>query len=504
MARRKRVETPKARDKEDVLSLDQAAQVLGVSRSTIYRWQNESRLRGFKVGRQWRFRRSDLDSFSQMTTPSAAAVKVGELAGVAGELSALAKDAGDITFEPALEDYPTTEEERAVDELCRAMLASATAARASDVHIDARRDGTVVRQRVDGVLHEVARLPRSSHDALVDCLKAHGGIPLEQRALPQDGRFAIRVDQKEYDLRTATIPAVYGESVVMRLLPQSVALVQIDQVGLYPEDLERYRRALVLPCGLMILTGPTGSGKTTTLYAGLQQVARPEIKTMTVEDPVEYSFRHMTQTAVSRKAGLTFEAAQRSILRHDPDIVMVGEIRTLESAEIAAQTAITGHLVMTQLHATTAAGAITRLLDMGVLPFIMAQTLVYISAQRLARRVCPRCAQPDEPDFDILSPLAERARLGGYHMPGDPKFMGGGGCDNCRQTGYRGRTGIYETMEINREIQRLILARASTEELQQAAVRSGMTTLAADALRKAADGIISVAEAARVVPQEHD
>jgi type IV pilus assembly protein PilB len=437
-----------------------------------------------------------------MTTPSAATVKVGELDRVAAELAAAAKGAADSVFDPAPQGYPTTEEEKAVDGLYRAMLAAAVTAGASDIHIDADRDGTVVRQRVDGVLHEIAALPRSSHDALVDCVKAHSGIALDQRALPQDGRFALRMDQKDYDVRTATMPAVYGESAVMRILPQSVALVQLDQVGLHPDDMERYRRALIRPCGLMVLSGPTGSGKTTTLYAGLKQIANPEVKTMTVEDPVEYSFRHMTQVAVNKKAGLTFEVAQRAILRHDPDVVMVGEIRTLEGAETAVQIAITGHLVMTVLHATTAAGSITRLLDMGLEPFMIAQTLVYVSAQRLARKICPKCAEPEEPDFDLLSPLAEAARVGGYPLPSNPKFMRGAGCDNCRHTGYRGRTGIYETMEIDREIQRLILARASTEEIQQAAVRSGMTTLAADGLRKAAEGITSVAEAARVVPPE--
>jgi type IV pilus assembly protein PilB len=502
MPRKKASDALKAPEKEDVLSLEEAAQILGVSRSTVYRWQNEGRIRGFKVGRQWRYRRSDLDKFSQMTHPSAAAVKVDELEQVSAALRSQPEDAGDVTFDPALQRYPSTEEEKAVEDLFRALLSTAAQAGASDIHIDGERESTMVRQRIDGVLHEVTKLPRSSHEALVACIKAHAGIPLEQRVLPQDGRFAARIDEQEYDVRAATIPAVYGESVVMRPLIQSLALVQLDQIGMYAEDLDRYIRALIRPCGMVIVTGPTGSGKTTTLYAGLQQVARPEVKTMTVEDPVEYTFRHMTQTPVSKRAGLTFEAAQRAILRHDPDIVMVGEIRTLESAEIAVQTAMTGHLALTQLHATTAAGAITRSLDMGLEPFMVAQTAVFVCSQRLARRICPQCAQPDEADFDVLSPLAERARLGGYQLPGDPQFKRGAGCDNCRQTGYRGRTGIYETMEVNREIQRLILGRASTEEFQQAAVRGGMTTLAADGLRKAADGITSLAEVARVVPQE--
>jgi type II secretory ATPase GspE/PulE/Tfp pilus assembly ATPase PilB-like protein len=240
------------------------------------------------------------------------------------------------------------------------------------------------------------------------------------------------------------------------------------------------------------------------MYAGLLEIAKPEVKSMSIEDPVEYSFPHVTQIAVNKKAGLTFEAGLRSFLRHDPDVIMIGEIRSLEAAEIAAQAAIVGHLVMTQLHAETAAGAVTRLLDMGLEPFMVAQTLIYVSAQRLARKVCPECTQPDEPDFKLLSSLAERARKGGYELPEKPAFLRGAGCDHCRQTGYRGRTGIYEVMEVDAEIQRLIARRASTEEIEAAAVRSGMRTLAADALRKAAEGITSVAEAARVVPARRE
>jgi type IV pilus assembly protein PilB len=236
------------------------------------------------------------------------------------------------------------------------------------------------------------------------------------------------------------------------------------------------------------------------MYAGLMEIANSEIKTMSIEDPVEYSFPHVTQIAVNKKAGLTFEAGLRALLRHDPDVVMIGDIRTLESAEIAAQIAITGHLVLTQLHAETAATAVTRLLDMGREPFMVAQTLIYVSAQRLARKVCPECKQPDQPDVKLLASLAERARRGGYALPEKPAFLRGVGCDHCRQTGYRGRIGIYEVMEVDSEIQRLIARRATAQEIEAAAVRSGMHTLAADGLRKAAEGVTSVAEAARVVP----
>jgi len=486
---------------EEMLSLEVAAEVLGVSRSTILRWQNEGRVRGFKMGRRWRFKRSDLAKFSEATHPSAAAVNVTELDRALAELSA--RQAGEVTFDPSLAGYPVTQEEKAVESAFSAILAAAAEAGASDVHIDAERGDSVVRQRIDGVLHEALRVPKSSHAAVVACVKAHAGIPLDQRGLPQDGRLTFRVGDKEFDVRTATIPAVHGESVVMRLLDRKATLIRLDGPhGMYAEDVERYRHALQMPCGLLIVAGPTGSGKTTILYAGLLEIADSELKAMSIEDPVEYSFPHVTQVAVNKKAGLTYEAGLRSFLRHDPDIIMVGEIRTLESVELAAQAAITGHLVMTTVHAETAAGVVTRLLDMGVEPFMVAQTLIYVSAQRLARKVCPECVEPDRPDPKMLSGLAERARRGGYELPDSPRFMHGKGCEHCRQTGYYGRRGIYECMEINREVQRLIVARASAEEIEEAAVRGGMKTLAADGLRKAAEGITSVAEVARLLPQE--
>ena len=497
MARQK---TRQSREPQDqALSLEEAAEALGVSRSTLYRWQQQGRLRGFKVGRQWRFRRSELDAFSKGTHPSAASVNVSELDTAIADLSA--GQAAKVTFDPPVQGYPATEEEKAVENAFSAILATAAEAGASDIHIDAHRGDSIVRQRIDGWLHEALRVPKSSHAALVACTKAHGGIPMDQRALPQDGRFTVHVGDDEFDVRLATMPAVYGESVVMRLLDQKATLVRLDGPhGMYPEDLEKYRRALSRPTGMLIVSGPTGSGKTTILYAGLLEIADSERKMMSIEDPVEYSFPHVTQVAVNKKAGLTFEAGLRSFLRHDPDVVMAGEIRTLESAGTAAQIAITGHLMMTTLHAETAAGVVTRLLDMGLEPFMVAQTLIYVSAQRLVRKVCPECKQPDEPDLRVLSPLVASARRGGYDLPDKPTFMRGAGCDHCRHTGYYGRTGIYECMEVDREIQRLIARRATTEEIQEAAVRGGMRTLAADGLRKAAEGITSVAEVERVVP----
>lgn len=238
------------------------------------------------------------------------------------------------------------------------------------------------------------------------------------------------------------------------------------------------------------------------MYAALQHIANPEIKTFTVEDPVEFAFPWVTQVAVNVKAGLTFEQAMRAIFRHDPDVIMLGDLRALPEAVMATRYAMTGHFVAGTIHAGSSAGAIQRLLDMGVEPFALAESLVGVVSMRLVRLACPECGAPDEPSYILLSPLAERAKAGGYQLPEHPSFRRGAGCDTCRQTGYRGRIGIYEVMEVNSEIQRLIIARAPLESLRDAAVRNGMTTLTADGLRKAAEGITSLAEVARLLPEE--
>jgi type IV pilus assembly protein PilB len=269
-----------------------------------------------------------------------------------------------------------------------------------------------------------------------------------------------------------------------------------------PADLERFTRLLHAPCGLILISGPSGSGKTSLMYAALQQIANPEIKTFTIEDPVEFAFRWVTQVSVNVKAGFTFEHAMRAVFRHDPDVIMLGDTRTLAVADMAARHAMTGHLVMTTIHANSAAGAIWRMLDMGVEPFALAESLICVVSMRLVRVVCAECGAPDQPNYTILSSLVERAKAGGYQLPENAQFRRGAGCDACRHGGYRGRTGICEVMEINPELQRLIAARAPAEALREAAVRNGMTSLVADGLRKAAEGITSVAEAARLNPAE--
>ena len=484
-----------------VLDFAEAAALLGISRSTLSRMVKQGRIRGFKVGRQWRFRRSDLDKFTKMSHPSAASVNVTEVLKVLSGLGARVKTEGAISIEPALPDYPATEEEKAIERVFGTILVSAVRARASDIHIEPAHEDTLVRHRIDGVLHEMLRLPRSAHSALAACIKAHARLQVDQQNTPQDGRFYMDFEGTPYGVHLGIVPSTYGESITMRLLVRTGAIAPLDQLGMGPDDLARYKRALSAPVGLLLVTGPTGSGKTTTLYAGLQQVASPEIKTLTVEDPVEYTFPYVTSVPVTLKAGVTFEHALRALMRQDPDVVLLGEIRSLEAAEICTQIALTGHLIMSSLHAHTAVAAIARLMEMGVEPFIIAESLICVVAMRLVRRVCPKCGAADKPSFTTLSRFAERARAGGYELPDGAKFRRGKGCDNCRQTGYRGRIGIFEVLENDGDIARMVADRASAGAIEEAAVNTGLTTLAADGLRKAVEGITSVAEAMRVTAE---
>jgi excisionase family DNA binding protein len=484
---------------EELLTLDEAARLLGLSRSTLHRMLRQGKLRGFKVGRQWRFRRAELTKFGRMRDPSAAGVNVAE---IDEQLGRTADHGASVTVGPRLDGYPQTEEERAIERVLTSVLGVALSSSATDIHIDGGRGGVTVRVRIDGVLHEASAYPSAIHRPLVSCIKAHAGIRLDQQQAPQDGRFRVTHSDVEYDVRTATIPAVYGESVVMRLLGRAADLLTLDnpKLGMSSRDLACYRRALEAPMGMVIVSGPTGSGKTSVLYAGLQHIARPEIKAMTVEDPVEFSFPWVTQAAVNVRAGFTYEQATRALARHDPDVVMVGDIRTLPVAETCAQIAITGHLVMSTLHALSAAGAVVRLLEVGVEPFILAESLSCVVSMRLVRKVCPQCGEPDQPSPALLSPLANRAQSGGGELPAKPTFRRGGGCDSCHHTGYRGRTAIFEVLEVTPEISRLIVARAPVAAIQEAAVGDGMTTLAADGLGKAAGGITTVTEVSRVLP----
>jgi excisionase family DNA binding protein len=486
---------------QELLSLDEAAAALGVSRSSFSRWLTQGKIRGMKVGRQWRFQRSDLDKFVKMAHPSAAGVNVNELDDVIAQLSQELPGNGKIEIAPAAEGYPGTEEEEAIERLLSVLLATAIKARASDLHIEATREGTCVRRRVDGVLHEMLRLPSSAHGALVACIKSHSGVAVDQTQLPQDGRFSAKLGNgREGDIRASFVPGLHGETVTMRFFEAGTPYIRdLATLGMKSEDIGVFVGALKKPSGLIILTGPSGSGKTTTIYAGLRELISPEKKTLTVEDPVEYILPWTTQIPVNRKAGLTFASGLRACMRQDPDILMVGAIRDFEVLEASVNAALTGHIVLSTVYTNDAPTVITRLVDMGLDPFLAA-CLTCIVAQRLVRLVCKNCAEPDQPDISALLDLAQRARAGGYELPKEPTFMRGKGCPSCRNTGYAGRTALYEVMEMTPEIQELIVKRVPLSELREAVVAGGTITLAAEGLRKAAEGLTTVVEVMRVLP----
>jgi general secretion pathway protein E/type IV pilus assembly protein PilB len=372
------------------------------------------------------------------------------------------------------------------------VLKDAIELRASDIHLEPFEDELRIRYRIDGVLQEVpvpAQIKRFQ-PAIVSRVKILSHLNIAEKRLPQDGRIKIRLEGSDVDIRVSIIPMLHGEAVVMRLLRQNSSLRGIAELGLDPRELKSFRRVLALPHGIILVTGPTGSGKTSTLYTALQEINDKETKIITIEDPIEYQLRGVNQIQVSEKAGLTFARGLRSILRHDPDVVLVGEIRDQETAQIAVQASLTGHLVFSTLHTNDAPGALTRLVDMGVEPYLVASSLEAVLAQRLVRVLCPHCKQPDD------SPTAQDIKVQ-LKMPRDAVIYRAVGCGECRTTGYHGRRAIFEWMDTNSEIRQLILKNVSSDVLREAAVRNGMKTLAEDGWRLVREGVTTVEEVLR-------
>ncbi|MDQ3815519.1 MAG: Flp pilus assembly complex ATPase component TadA [Armatimonadota bacterium] len=365
---------------------------------------------------------------------------------------------------------------------------------ASDIHIEPQRKGVRVRYRIDGVLHEQMKVPQYVLNPLVSRIKIMADMNIAERRIPQDGRIHVKMQDKDYDFRVNSCPTAYGEKVVMRILDKSSVMIGMDKLGLYPEMQATLLDICHQPNGCFMICGPTGSGKTTTLYSVLNVVNSVEKNVMTVEDPVEYQLPGLSQVHVNRKAGLTFASALRAFLRQDPDIIMIGEIRDLETAEIAVQAALTGHLVLSTIHTNDAPSVPTRLGDMGVEPFLVSASLVGALAQRLARRNCANCKEEYQPQRELLLRFGFDPR----DNP-DQKFYKGRGCDKCRQTGYKGRLGVYELMTVNEEVAELIVRRAPLSEIKETARGAGMVTLQEDGFRKCLDGMTSVEEIMRVV-----
>jgi type IV pilus assembly protein PilB len=367
--------------------------------------------------------------------------------------------------------------------------------RASDIHIEPTERDLRVRFRIDGVLHEVMRSPKSITSGVTSRLKIMADINIAERRIPQDGRLSVTSGGKKIDLRVATLPTVWGEKIVMRVLDNSTAMLKLSDLGFSDPNYEVYSKSFVKPYGMILVTGPTGSGKSTTLYATLNIVSRPEVNVITVEDPVEYRLPGINQVQTNNKAGLTFSSALRSILRSDPDIVLLGEIRDGETAHIAVEAALTGHLVLSTLHTNDAPSAIVRLTEMGIEPFLVGSSVDCVLAQRLARRLCPKCKEAYQPTPQVLLennfPWQDGMDLPTLYRPG--------GCSACSKTGYKGRLALHEVMAVTEEIERLTVEHASSMVIGKVAVEQGMITLRHDGLLKVMAGVTSIEEIFRVV-----
>lgn len=383
--------------------------------------------------------------------------------------------------------------------LVNLLITRAVESRASDIHIEPFEDEIKVRYRIDGVLHEVESAPKRLQAAMISRLKIMAKLNIAERRLPQDGRIRLKVAEREIDLRVSTIPILHGESLVMRILDKENTVVDLDSLGFFPETLRVFDDLIGKPNGIILVTGPTGSGKTTTLYGALDTINAPDKKIITVEDPIEYQIKGINQIQVKPQIGLGFTTTLRHIVRQDPDVIMIGEIRDLETAEIAIQSSLTGHLVFSTLHTNDAPSAITRLLDMGVEAFLLSSTVRGILAQRLVRVICPLCKQQEGSEGERRNASSSPLSVTDSDQ-GIPVYRGNG-CEACSFTGYYGRTGIFELLVVDETIRKLILSNADATEIRNAARRNSMTTLLEDGMLKAKSGITTLGEVLRVTQE---
>lgn len=392
-----------------------------------------------------------------------------------------------------------SESDEPIIKLVNLIILEAFRRRASDIHLEPLEKKFRVRYRIDGVLHEVESPPRRLQPAIISRVKIMSNMSIAEKRQTQDGRIQINVLNRDLDLRVSVMPANHGETVVMRILDKSSLLLGLSQLGFFSDDQATFERLIGLSDGIILVTGPTGSGKTTTLYAVLNQINKPDRKIITVEDPVEYQMSGINQVQVSHDIGMTFSAALRAILRQAPNIIMIGEIRDLETAEIAVNASLTGHLVFSTLHTNDAPSAVTRLIDIGVKPFLVASSTRAIMAQRLVRRICPKCKEeyvPGEHELHLLGPAAAQVQ-------GAALFRGKG-CSDCSGTGYRGRLGIYEIFVLNDDVRHMINDQAAVGELRASARRLGMRTLREDGLRKVVAGMTTLEEVFRITMGDKD
>ncbi len=409
-----------------------------------------------------------------------------DVLGVFGEKMELVPEGEEINDIATLQELASR---APVIKLLNMILLQGVREKASDIHFEPFEQDYRIRYRVDGVLYEVARPPKNLSLGLSSRIKVMANLDIAERRLPQDGRIMVTIEGKSVDLRISTLPTIFGESIVMRVLDRTTVSLSIDEVGMLDETKKRIRSIIVKPNGIFLTTGPTGCGKTTTLYGCMREINKIEYKVITTEDPVEYDLKGVIQVPINAKIGLTFATSLRHILRQDPDIIMVGEIRDAETAQIAIQASLTGHLVFSTLHTNDAAGTITRLIDMGVEPFLVTSTLEAVLAQRLVRKICQNCKEEYIPEPELISDLGlapEEAK--------NRKFYRGTGCVKCNNSGYKGRTGIYELLVLNEKIRQLVIEKAHTALIKKAAIENGMKTLLDDGLEKINAGVTTAEE----------
>jgi type IV pilus assembly protein PilB len=401
----------------------------------------------------------------------------------------------DVEDDEDLSNLKEVVEDAPIVKFVNLLITQAINDRASDIHLEPTEHDLRVRFRIDGVLHDIMRSPRNIQNGVISRLKIMADINIAERRIPQDGRLSVNATGKKVDLRVATLPCVWGEKVVMRILDNSTAMLKLSDLGFSDRNYGRYSTSFNKPYGMILVTGPTGSGKSTTLYATLNIVSRPEINVITVEDPVEYRIPGINQVQTNVKAGLTFASALRSILRSDPDVVLIGEIRDHETAQIAIEAALTGHLVLSTLHTNDAPSAMTRLVEMDIEPFLVGSALDAVLAQRLARRLCERCKEAYTPEPETL----KSAKFPWEDFAPLPTLYRAVGCSACAKTGYKGRLALNEIMIVSEEIERMTVERASAVEINRVAVEQGMRTLRLDGMDKASAGLTTIEEVLRVV-----
>ncbi|HVO22008.1 MAG TPA: type II secretion system ATPase GspE [Candidatus Margulisiibacteriota bacterium] len=395
-------------------------------------------------------------------------------------------------------DLLESDDEAPIIRLVNSLLFQAAKDRASDIHIEPFERDLTVRFRIDGILYDIISPPKRFQPVIISRVKIMAGLNIAEKRLPQDGRIRIRLAGKDIDIRVSIVPTSFGERVVMRLLDKATTVLQLEELGLAGMKLDLVHKLIKQSHGILLVTGPTGSGKTTTLYAALSKINTSDKNIITIEDPVEYQLHGIGQIQVNPKIELTFASGLRSILRQDPDVIMVGEIRDLETAEIAIQAALTGHLVFSTLHTNDSFGSITRLLDMGIEPFLVSSSVIAVMAQRLVRRLCPSCRAPYQPTREELEELG----ITPQRMLGKTVYKPGEGCAQCKRTGYRGRTGIHELLVVDDEVRTLIMKSADAATIRRAATARGMNTLREDGADKVVEGLTSIEEILRVTQED--